>query len=95
MMTDNDEIQSIQIGDYATVVSPVDNVISENQVNIFYANIRVIRVILLCMFLLWQEGRFLHLQFLNYPCKSVGIWVLALHKINKRIFFLFRGVSTM
>lgn len=54
MATGNDEIQSIHIGDYATVVSPVDSAVHENQVNV-----QVIIVILLHLFLLWQEGRFL------------------------------------
>jgi hypothetical protein len=47
MMTENDEIQSIHIGDYATVVSPVDNTVHENQVNVFHVNIQVIIVMLL------------------------------------------------
>lgn len=55
MMTENDEIQSIQIGEYATVVSPIDNTVNENQVDGFYVKIQVIVFILLCLFLLWQE----------------------------------------
>lgn len=55
MMTENDEIQSIQIGEYATVVSPVDSTVNENQVDGFYVKIQVIVFILLCLFLLWQE----------------------------------------
>jgi hypothetical protein len=34
MMTENDEIQSVRIGDYATVVSPTGNTDHENQVNV-------------------------------------------------------------
>jgi hypothetical protein len=46
MMTENDEIQSIQIGDYATVVSPVDNKVNGNQVDDFYVKIQVIVFVL-------------------------------------------------
>jgi hypothetical protein len=53
MMTENDEIQSIHIGDYATIVNPVDSTVHESQVNVLCVKIQAVIVILLLLFLLW------------------------------------------
>jgi len=42
LVTENDEIQSIHIGDYATVVSPTDSTDNETQVNSHCRNIEVL-----------------------------------------------------
>jgi len=42
LVTENDEIQSIHIGDYATVVSPTDSTDHETQVNIHCRYVEVL-----------------------------------------------------
>lgn len=77
LVTDNDEIQSIHIGDYATVVSPTDSTDHEAQVNIYCRNVRVLQSV--CMLPSWQEGRFLLLpgKLVYMLCKAVFLGAFA------------------
>jgi hypothetical protein len=71
LMTENDEIQSIQIGDYATVVSPTDITDHESQVNVYCRKAQVLESCHVC-FRPAKEGRFMFVEFYSGPseCRS-------------------------
>jgi hypothetical protein len=51
LVTENDEIQSIHIGDYATVVSPTDSTDHETQVVFIAENFRYCKLLVFVSFL--------------------------------------------